>query len=88
MPEDQATLVFAVRHGETEWNLVEKQQGHLDSPLTDNGIQQAYLLAEGLLPKNIDILYSSDLGRALQTGEIIAEKSHWNLERRPGAQAQ
>lgn len=30
-------LVFAVRHGETEWNLVGRQQGHQDSPLTDRG---------------------------------------------------
>ena len=68
------TILFAVRHGETKWNLIEKQQGHLDSPLTNNGVQQAKLLAEGLVNKNIDVLYSSDLGRALQTAEIIAKK--------------
>ncbi len=68
------TLLFAVRHGETEWNSIEKYQGHLDSPLTDNGIKQAQLLANGLIAKNIDLLYSSDLGRALQTAKIIAKK--------------
>lgn len=68
------TTIFAVRHGETEWNFLGKQQGHLDSPLTDNGIKQAQALAEGLSGKNIDVLYSSDLGRALRTAEIIAEK--------------
>jgi len=68
------TVIFAVRHGETEWNLHEKQQGHFDSPLTDNGVKQAQLLADGLAGKNIDILFSSDLGRALQTADIIAEK--------------
>jgi 2,3-bisphosphoglycerate-dependent phosphoglycerate mutase len=66
-------LVYAVRHGETEWNSMERQQGHLDSPLTENGIRQAYLLAKGLAKKHIDILYSSDLGRALRTAEIIAD---------------
>jgi len=35
MTEIDATLVLAVRHGETEWNLVGKQQGHMDSPLTE-----------------------------------------------------
>jgi len=68
------TVLFAVRHGETEWNLVEKQQGHLDSPLTDRGIRQAGFLADALVNRHIDILFSSDLGRALQTAEIIAEK--------------
>ncbi len=65
---------FAVRHGETEWNLTGKIQGHLDSPLTDNGIKQAGLLADALREKNIDVIYSSDLERALQTAEIIAGK--------------
>ncbi len=68
------TIIFAVRHGETEWNLSEKQQGHFDSPLTENGIKQAQLLAAGLADKAIDIMFSSDLGRALQTAKIIAEK--------------
>lgn len=68
------TTLYAVRHGETEWNAIEKQQGHLDSPLTDNGIKQAQCLADGLAKKNIDILFSSDLGRALQTAEIIARR--------------
>jgi 2,3-bisphosphoglycerate-dependent phosphoglycerate mutase len=68
------TILYAVRHGETEWNSVEKQQGHLNSPLTENGIRQAQLLADGLAKKNIDILFSSDLGRALQTAEIIAKR--------------
>ena len=68
------TTLFAVRHGETEWNLIEKQQGHLNSPLTDEGIRQAHYLADELTNRNIDVLYSSDLGRALQTAEIIAAK--------------
>jgi 2,3-bisphosphoglycerate-dependent phosphoglycerate mutase len=68
------TVLYAVRHGETEWNLIERQQGHLDSPLTGKGIKQAQLLANGLANKNIDILYSSDLDRALQTAEIIAKR--------------
>ena len=68
------TVIYAVRHGETEWNALEKTQGHLDSPLTENGIRQAQLLAGGLAGKNIDILFSSDLGRALRTAEIIAKR--------------
>lgn len=68
------TVLFAVRHGETEWNLIERQQGHLDSPLTGHGIKQAHALANGLADRGIEVLYSSDLGRALQTATIIADK--------------
>lgn len=69
-----STLVYAVRHGETEWNRAGRQQGHLDSPLTPTGIRQAELLAEGLACKKIEALYSSDLGRAIRTAEIIAKR--------------
>lgn len=72
MSDTETTILFAVRHGETEWNLVGKQQGHLDSALTETGIKQAHSLASGLSGKDIHVLYSSDLGRAVQTAEIIA----------------
>ena len=32
--------LYLMRHGETEWNLSEKIQGHLDSPITENGIKK------------------------------------------------
>ena len=35
---DNITRVSIVRHGETEWNLEDKMQGILDSPLTPKGI--------------------------------------------------
>ena len=68
------TIVYAVRHGETEWNSMGRQQGHRDSPLTENGTRQVRQLAEGLARKKIEILYCSDLGRALRTAEIIAAR--------------
>ena len=71
MPEPNTAILIAVRHGETEWNVDGKQQGHLDSPLTALGVQQAEALAAGLADRKIDVIYSSDLGRALQTARII-----------------
>jgi 2,3-bisphosphoglycerate-dependent phosphoglycerate mutase len=68
------TLLLAVRHGETEWNLAGRHQGQLDSPLTSRGIRQAECLADGLADRHVDILFSSDLGRALHTAEIIAKR--------------
>ena len=74
------TVILAVRHGETEWNLVGRMQGHSDSPLTATGVRQARLLAEGLAGKRVDILYSSDLGRALRTAEIIAGRLSLDIQ--------
>jgi probable phosphoglycerate mutase len=68
------TKIFIVRHGETEWNRLKKQQGHLDSPLTELGVRQAEALAGGLYGRGIEIIFSSDLGRALRTAEIINNK--------------
>jgi probable phosphoglycerate mutase len=70
----KTTILFAVRHGETEWNLIGRQQGHLDSPLTQTGIEQAHALADCLLGRGIEAIYSSDLGRAAQTAAIIGTK--------------
>jgi len=67
----KSTLIYIVRHGETEWNLMGKQQGHMDSPLTDRGTQQANALANGLINRGIEFIYSSDLGRAMETAKII-----------------
>ena len=69
----ERTQVIIVRHGETEWNIANIRQGHLDSPLTGEGIAQARALAQRLLRERFSALYSSDLGRAMQTAQIIAE---------------
>ncbi len=69
----ERTRVIMVRHGQTEWNIANKRQGHLDSPLTEQGIGQAKALARRLTRERFSALYSSDLGRAMQTARIIAE---------------
>jgi broad specificity phosphatase PhoE len=63
--------LIAVRHGETEWNQELREMGHLDSPLTPRGIEQAQALGRRLDKLGFDVLYSSDLGRAIHTAEII-----------------
>lgn len=69
------TTLIVIRHGETEWNLQGRWQGHDDSPLTENGIQQTRALAKSLASCDATALYSSDLGRTIQTSEIISEKT-------------
>ena len=65
-------LVILARHGETAWNLENRYQGWLDSPLTGTGKKQAEEVGEALKKYKIDRLYSSPLGRALSTAKIIA----------------
>lgn len=64
-------IIYFVRHGETEWNKKKIVQGHQDSPLTKKGINNAEKLGKSLHNKNIEIIYSSDLGRCIRTAEII-----------------
>jgi broad specificity phosphatase PhoE len=69
---DSITKLIAVRHGETEWNVQARDQGQLDSSLTPTGIAQAHALAQRLRHCEFQHFYSSDLGRAVQTAQIIA----------------
>jgi probable phosphoglycerate mutase len=68
------TRFVILRHGETEWNSVNREMGQLDSPLTSLGLNQAERLADRLAGFHFDALYSSDLGRAVQTAAVIAGK--------------
>ncbi|NKC01182.1 MAG: hypothetical protein GKR90_22165 [Pseudomonadales bacterium] len=64
--------VFILRHGETEWNVAKRMQGRLDSPLTQNGKNQAD--KNGRLLKKIgdtDCLCVSPSGRTLETAYIV-----------------
>jgi len=69
----ERTQLIIVRHGQTQWNLKLIRQGHLDSPLTEKGIAQAKALGERLAREVFTALYSSDLGRAIQTAKMVAE---------------
>ena len=66
------THVIIVRHGQTEWNIRGVRQGHLDSPLTEKGLAQAAALGARLAREKFAALYSSDLGRAVQTARMIS----------------
>jgi len=65
------TRIYIVRHGQTEWNVERRFQGHQDSPLTVLGVQQAEWLAEALREERIDAFYASTSTRAFRTAEII-----------------
>lgn len=70
-----ATRIIAVRHGETEWNVAARLQGHLNVELNEKGRWQAQCLARALANEPIAAIYTSDLFRALATAQAIAEQS-------------
>ncbi len=69
-----ANTFYIVRHGQTNWNILGKTQGHGNSDLTAKGIEQANELSESIVNYPIDYIYSSDLGRAVQTAQILGDK--------------
>ena len=79
-----ANTFYIVRHGQTNWNILGKTQGHGNSDLTEQGIVQARELAEDITKYPIDYIYSSDLGRAIQTAEILGEKLNLEVQKTEG----
>ena len=65
--------LFLVRHGETLHNVAGIAQGWNDSDLSDKGRRQVRALAERLAQQEPTAIYSSPLGRALSTAQVIAE---------------
>lgn len=70
---DGATRVIAIRHGETDWNAGQRLQGHVDIPLNSRGHAQAARLFGALRGEALAAVYSSDLGRAVETARAFAE---------------
>ncbi|WP_168627239.1 MULTISPECIES: histidine phosphatase family protein [unclassified Cryobacterium] len=68
------TLIYLVRHGETDWNQVHRIQGSSDIPLNDNGRAQASRAGALLARRSWDGIYSSPLGRAMETATIISDR--------------
>jgi broad specificity phosphatase PhoE len=65
------TTLYFTRHGQTEWNLQGRMQGHQDSPLTASGRLQAEWLKERLEAVPFEAFYSSTSPRAVSTARII-----------------
>ncbi|MEH7382839.1 histidine phosphatase family protein [Bacillus sp. JJ1533] len=63
--------LYFVRHGETEWNVENRLQGHLDSKLTTNGVNRTLLLAEKLANTRFESVISSPSPRAVHTAKIL-----------------
>ncbi len=63
-----------MRHGRTIWNTEGRFQGHTDVPLSSSGRAEAQALADALASEGFDYAVSSDLTRALETAQAIAQR--------------
>jgi alpha-ribazole phosphatase len=61
-----------IRHGETDWNLAGRYQGQSDVSLNETGRQQALEISRHLQSQTFTAIYTSDLKRAQETAQIIA----------------
>ena len=74
------TYITLIRHGQTDWNKKALIQGHIDNPLNETGRSQALLACEKLKKLDrYDIIISSPLLRAFETGRIISQNIGYNI---------
>ena len=65
--------LYVARHGETQWNALNKICGRTDIPLTDLGLQQAQHLASNMVGKQLDVIIASPMIRAQQTAAAVSD---------------
>lgn len=80
---DQALELVLIRHGETDWNVEKRVQGHIDIDLNDRGCRQAVAAGVALRNEKFDAIVSSDLKRALHTANAIAASRDMTVETDP-----
>src|SRR3989338_3599713 len=75
--QEQFCDIYMIRHGQTNWNLERKLQGHNDIPLNELGESQALELRETFqqVTKPFAGVYCSDMLRARKTAEIALDNS-------------
>lgn len=66
-----ATRLVLLRHGQTDWNVAGRFQGQLDVGLNDVGRAQAEAAATAVQALAPDVVYSSNLSRALDTARLV-----------------
>ncbi len=71
---------YVTRHGQTKWNQQKIIQGHLDSPLTKLGQEQAQKRGQEFAQINFAAVFSSDLGRAKKTAQLLTLQHQINIK--------
>lgn len=77
------TRIILIRHGETDWNTQTRIQGHIDIALNRRGRWQAQRLGASLADEGLAAVYSSDLQRARETAQAVADASGLSVQVSP-----
>ena len=64
-------MLYIIRHGKTDWNVLHKLQGRTDVPLNDEGRRMAEAAREEYRDVHFDVCFCSPLVRARETAEIL-----------------
>ena len=72
---DKILKLYIVRHGETEWNVIKRFQGQLNTPLTEKGMEKLRETGKKLENVLFDEVYTSELGRTVASAEIILNEN-------------
>src|SRR3990167_8526032 len=79
------TLIILVRHGQTEWNRVERFRGRADVPLNEVGLAQAEATGQRVAAEwHPAAIYTSPLSRSVKTTEAIARHFGLAVQTHPG----
>ncbi len=79
------THIILVRHGQTEWNRVERFRGRADVPLNETGLAQAEATGRRVATEwQPQAVYASPLSRAVRTAEAIARHFTLPVQVHPG----
>ena len=74
--KDKETLkLYIVRHGETEWNVIKRFQGQLNTPLTEKGMEKLKETGKNLENVLFEEVYTSKLERTVKSAEIILNEN-------------
>lgn len=78
-----STTILLIRHGETAWNAERRLQGHIDIALNAAGLAQAAALGQALADEPLAAIIASDLQRARQTAQAVADVKHLSVQTAP-----
>ena len=67
-------IFYFFRHGQTDWNLEQRLQGHTNTSLNETGRAQALELAQKMDAFKVEVIFSSDLDRAFYTGLAVSQR--------------
>ena len=73
---EETLKLYIVRHGETEWNVIKRFQGQLNTPLTEKGMEKLKETGKNLENVLFEEVYTSELERTVNSAEIILNENN------------